>query len=46
MMVGAVTGYYLGAHFSQRIPQERVRLIITAIGFIISGVTFYREFWR
>jgi uncharacterized membrane protein YfcA len=46
MTVGAVAGYYLGAHFSQRISQERVRQIVTAIGFIISGVTFYKEFVR
>jgi uncharacterized membrane protein YfcA len=46
MAVGAVAGYYLGSHFSQRIPQARVRQIITAIGFIISGLTFYQEFMR
>jgi len=46
MAVGAVAGYYLGSHFSQRIPQARVRQIITAIGFIISGVTFYEQFLR
>ena len=46
MSVGAVAGYYLGSHFSQRIPQARVRQVITAIGFIISGVTFYQQFGR
>jgi uncharacterized membrane protein YfcA len=46
MTVGAVAGYYLGSHYSQRISQARVRQIITAIGFIISGVTFYKEFLR
>ena len=46
MTVGAVTGYYLGSHYSQRISQARVRQIITAVGFIISGVTFYKEFLR
>ena len=44
MAVGAVAGYYLGSYFSQRIPQARVRQIVTAIGFIISGITFYKEF--
>ena len=44
MTVGAVLGYYFGSHYSQRISQARVRQIITAIGFIISGVTFYKEF--
>jgi uncharacterized membrane protein YfcA len=44
MTLGALTGYYLGAHYSQRIPQQRVRQIITAIGFILSAVTFYQQF--
>jgi uncharacterized membrane protein YfcA len=46
MTVGAVAGYYLGAHYSQRISQARVRQIITSIGFIIFGITFYRQFVR
>lgn len=44
MTVGAVVGYFLGAHYSQRIPQNHVRQIITAIGFLLSLVTFYKEF--
>ncbi|MCX6906841.1 MAG: sulfite exporter TauE/SafE family protein [Verrucomicrobia bacterium] len=46
MTGGALVGYYLGAHFSQRIPQHRVRQIITAIGFAISAVMFYKQFAR
>jgi len=46
MTVGAVAGYYLASHYSQKISQARVRQIITAIGFIISGVTFYEQFIR
>lgn len=46
MTLGALAGYYLGAHFSQRIPQKRVRQLITAIGFILSAITFYVEFIR
>ena len=46
MTVGAVAGYFIGSHYSQRISQARIRQIITAIGFIISGVTFYKEFFR
>jgi uncharacterized membrane protein YfcA len=46
MTVGAVTGYFLGAHYAQRISQRRVRQIITAVGFLISAVTFYKEFLR
>jgi hypothetical protein len=46
MTLGALAGYFLGSHYSQRIPQRRVRQIITLIGFVLSGVTFYREFVR
>ena len=46
MTAGALAGYFLGSHCSQRIPQARVRQIITLIGFILSAVTFYREFLR
>lgn len=46
MTVGALAGYYLGSHYSQRIPQKRLRQIIATIGFIISAVTFYKEFVR
>jgi uncharacterized membrane protein YfcA len=46
MILGALAGYYLGSHYSQSIPQARVRQIITAIGFILSAVTFYKEFVR
>ena len=44
MTAGALAGYFLGAHYSQRIPQPRVRQIITAVGFLISGVMFYKQF--
>ncbi len=44
MTVGALAGYFLGAHFSQSIPQQRVRQIITAIGFLISAALFYKQF--
>jgi uncharacterized protein len=46
MTVGALTGYYFGSHFSQRISQQRVRQLITAIGLALSAVTFYQEFVR
>ena len=46
MTVGAVVGYYVGSRFTQRISPARVRLLITLIGFLISGVTFYTEFVR
>jgi len=44
MTIGAVGGYFLGSHYSQQIPQKYVRYIITAVGFIISAVAFYKEF--
>jgi len=44
MTVGALAGYFLGAHYSQRIPQPRVRQLITAIGLIISAALFYQQF--
>jgi uncharacterized protein len=44
MAVGALAGYFLGAHYSQRISQRRVRQIITAIGFVISAGMFYKQF--
>jgi hypothetical protein len=46
MTSGALGGYFLGAHFSQRIPQARVRQLVTAIGFTLSAVTFYKQFLR
>lgn len=44
MTLGALIGYGLGSHYSQKIPQNRVRQIITVIGLILSGATFYHEF--
>jgi len=44
MTAGALLGYFLGSHYAQRIPQQRVRQIITLIGFLISAATFYQEF--
>jgi len=44
MTAGALVGYYLAAHYSQRISQQRVRQLISAIGFGSSGVMFYKQF--
>ncbi len=41
--VGAVGGYFLGAHYSQRLPQKLVRHAITAAGLAISAVMFWRQ---
>jgi uncharacterized membrane protein YfcA len=42
MTIGAVAGYYLGATYSQQLPQRQVRHLITAIGLIISVVMFWK----
>ncbi|MCB1275041.1 sulfite exporter TauE/SafE family protein [Prosthecobacter sp.] len=44
LTAGALVGYYFGAHYSQRIEPRRVRHLITAIGFIISIVMFWKQF--
>ena len=44
MSVGALVGYFLGAHFSQRLPQLAVRRLVTVIGLTISAIMFWRQF--
>ncbi|WP_395731250.1 sulfite exporter TauE/SafE family protein [Prosthecobacter sp.] len=44
LTAGALVGYYLGAHFSQRIPPQRVRNLITLIGLVISVLMFWKQF--
>ena len=44
MTAGALVGYYLTARYAQRIPQQRVRQLISMIGFGISGYMFYKQF--
>ena len=44
MTVGAVAGYFLGSHYSQKIPQLWVRRIVLGIGFGISAITFYQRY--
>jgi hypothetical protein len=44
MALGTVVGGYGGAQFAQKIPQARVRLLITLIGLVISAVMFYKQF--
>ncbi len=44
MTGGALVGYWLGAHYSQRLPQFAVRRLITGIGFAMSAVTFWKQF--
>ena len=44
MSVGALAGYWFGAHFSQRIPQQRVRRLITTVGLAAAAYTFWKQF--
>ncbi|MEO6785604.1 MAG: sulfite exporter TauE/SafE family protein, partial [Chthoniobacteraceae bacterium] len=44
MSIGALCGYFLGAHFSQRLPQRAARNLVTAIGLTISAIMFWRQF--
>jgi uncharacterized protein len=44
MTVGALAGYWFGAHFSQRIPQQKVRHLITGVGLIATAYTFWKQF--
>lgn len=46
MTAGAIAGYFLGSHYSQKIPQLWVRRIVLAIGFGISAITFYQRMER
>ena len=44
MTVGAVGGYFLGAHYSQRVPQKLVRHAIVVVGLAISVQQFIKQF--
>jgi len=44
MTAGALAGYWLGAHFSQRLPQARARALITVIGLVAAAYTFSKQF--
>lgn len=42
MVLGALIGYWLGAHFSQKIPQAAVRGIVVTVGLVISLAMFWK----
>ena len=42
MLAGALLGYWLGAHYSQKIPQTAVRRIVIATGLTISAAMFWK----
>lgn len=44
MAAGAIAGYFLGAHYSQKIPRHWVRRSISAIGIMAFLVTAWKRF--
>ncbi|MES2707557.1 MAG: sulfite exporter TauE/SafE family protein [Verrucomicrobiota bacterium] len=42
MLAGAIPGYWLGAHFSQKIPQPAVRAFVIFTGLTISALMFWK----
>lgn len=46
MIVGSIVGGYWGARFARRIGQERARLAVVVIGFLIAGILLYQSFHR
>ena len=44
LTIGALGGYYIGSHGSQRFQPAHIRRFITGVGLTMSIVTFYREF--
>ncbi|WP_035603373.1 sulfite exporter TauE/SafE family protein [Haloferula sp. BvORR071] len=44
LVLGSLPGYFLGAHFAQRIPATAVRVIVAVIGFGIAINLFWKQF--
>jgi len=44
MTAGTVLGYFLGAHWSQRVPQRWVRTAIVIAGFTATAVLAWRQY--
>jgi uncharacterized membrane protein YfcA len=44
LTVGAVCGYFLGAHYSQQVPPHWVRRAVVAIGLAIAAAQFWQQF--
>lgn len=42
MTAGAFVGYYIASTYSQRLPQKAVRLLISAVGLLITAVMFWK----
>lgn len=46
MTGGALVGYYLGAHYSQRFSQSQMRGLVALVGLVISLKLFYDQWAR
>jgi len=44
LTVGTLCGYFIGAHYAQRVPQAWVRRAVVIIGLGIAAVQFWRQF--
>ena len=42
-MVAAGIGGYIGAHFARKLPQQAMRTLVIAVGFVVSAYFFYRN---
>ena len=45
MLVAAATGGYLGAHLALRVHPSRIRIAISVLNFVITGLFFYFRFF-
>jgi uncharacterized membrane protein YfcA len=45
MIIGSIFGGYFGAYFAQKTKPEHVRLIVIAIGFVLTAYFFARQIW-
>jgi uncharacterized membrane protein YfcA len=43
LIAGSIPGYFLGAHFAQRIPAIAVRIIVAVIGLGIAARLFWKQ---
>jgi uncharacterized membrane protein YfcA len=46
MIIGALAGYYVGSHYSQRMSQSFIRRTIVAVGVLISCRLFWLQFYH
>jgi uncharacterized protein len=44
MTVGAILGGYSAAHFSQKLPQSWIRILVILVGTGMTGYFFYKAY--